>query len=227
MCLDTRFSSAKIYFIQRSICESVRKALFKGHPQPSLLINLLGFARLSTFIFYLFSFPRLVSQARIMPCCKQANVYKDASKTHANQNQVMQLRFASFSISVRNPAFWPEIAIFVETRKSDQYIPIITYRRQWPAMPIPPISASQRNTIARDTAQLRLHHTRSRHTHSQPANDTARQWHRQAGDTLTDPTWYNATQSCSLYTTPHAHGSRPRLWHDTHRASIGAGRARA
>ena len=64
-----------------------------------------------------------------MPTCKQAIVDTDASKTHANQNPAMQCTIALVSISVRNPAFWPEIEIIIETDKYDLYIQIITYRQ--------------------------------------------------------------------------------------------------
>ncbi len=80
--------------------------------------------------------------ARIVPCCKQANVYKHASRNHANPKTENPVRFAPISTSVRKRGKTPENGIFIETMKSDPYIQIITYRRQWPAIPIPPFSSA-------------------------------------------------------------------------------------
>jgi len=102
---------------------------------------------------------------------KQANVYKDASKTHANQNRAMRCHFAPVSTTLPKRGKTPESANIVETRKSDPYIPIITYRRQWPAIPIPPFSSPHSIPHSSHPAQLR-HATGSILSRSQPDNDT-------------------------------------------------------
>jgi hypothetical protein len=121
----TVFLACEIIFYSKSDCEIVRKPAFGGLPRtsqarqyqiPSICPHL--------FFIYFQAMPSKNHASR-----KQANVYKDASKTHANQNRAMQCPFRPVSTSVRKRGIIPEIAIFVETRKYDPYIPIITYRR--------------------------------------------------------------------------------------------------
>ena len=113
--------------------------------------------------------------AGFMPCCK----YNFISRNHANPKTENPVRFAPISTSVRKRGKTPENGIFIETMKSDPYIQIITYRRQWPAIPIPPFSLAKQNTIASDSPQMRFapgtqyqqRHTRHtiRHDHT-PSN---------------------------------------------------------
>jgi hypothetical protein len=49
------FTSAKLFFLQRAICEIVRKPAFNGLPRTSLGQTISFPASLSTFIFHLFS----------------------------------------------------------------------------------------------------------------------------------------------------------------------------
>lgn len=64
-----------------------------------------------------------------MPTCKQAIVYTEASKTRANPKTENPVRFASVSTTPPKRGKTPEIANFIETRKSDLYIQIITHRQ--------------------------------------------------------------------------------------------------
>jgi hypothetical protein len=106
-------------------------------------------------------------------------------------------RFEPVSTTPPKRGIIPESANIVETRKSDLYIPIITYRRQWPAIPIPPISSPHSIPHSKHPAQMR-HAPGTRYQQRHTRHTIRRHAHR-SGYTIQlhtiRLTIYNATRS--------------------------------
>jgi hypothetical protein len=105
VCLDTSICQSEIIYSSKIICGFNPQSLILSLSATATLFFKLTLSlqniTLPPCVNKIFSEKKLMAQAGTMPACK----YNFISKTHANQNQAMQYRFASVSTSVRNPAF--------------------------------------------------------------------------------------------------------------------------